>query len=242
MLISYGMYTKNKDLLKNYNPDNYLDSNEINETYFMKNLNTRMNYDTLYGIEEYDYECETIVKYRKFSRKEIVDNYDIAKCCFENGDISNLVISKLLACNPDKYSYLFGKYKPFLIYTRTAPLYKYSTFSDVKILKYSYLNSIYIDILHEAIDILVSENSMRIHFIETDKIDIPEYTLYKLAVKYRVKEVEDRIMKLYLENNKKFIKILDMENEKYVYEEISEFPETEFFNPIKGDELNPYSE
>ena len=35
-----------------------------------------------------------------------------------------------------------------------------------------------------------------------------------------------------------FIKILDMKNQKYVYEQIQEIPERKIFNPLIGDEFN----
>nr|CAE84955.1 hypothetical protein [Debaryomyces robertsiae] len=230
MLYSYLLYTKKYESIKHINPEDYLFVGDIvNEIYFFKNLKTIMNLDFNYDIFEEDFNCGTIAKYRNFTKKEIVDNYEIAKCCFENGERSNLVLSKLITCNPRKYDYLLDKYDPFLVYTRN--LLK-SMITGGKNNKYLYLNICYINILNYAIDV---------DDVVLESIDIPEYTIYKLAVKYRNYLKIDTIMELYKKNGNKFIKILDMENEKYVYEEISEIPEVEYFDPVKGDELNPYS-
>lgn len=95
---------------------------------------------------------------------------------------------------------------------------------------YFNLNICYINILNNAIGV---EDKV------TGYIDVPEFNLYKLAKKYRDKRTIDKIMELYYKNDNKFVKILDIENERYVYEEICEIPYVEDFNPLTGDELNP---
>lgn len=226
LLYSYCLYTKNLKRIQNENKDSYFTRDEIDEKYYFKNLNTIMNIDENYEIEEEDFENETIIKYRKFNKNEIINNYDIAKCCFEHGDVSNLVLSKLITCNPNKYEYLLEKYNPFLLYTR----------NKIKSMclrnGYFNLNICYINILNNAIGV---EDKV------TGCINVPEFNLYKLAKKYRNKQTIDKIMELYHKNDNKLIKILDIENERYVYEEIREIPYVQDFNPIKGDELNPYN-
>lgn len=244
---SYCLYTNNSKYINEKREEITGHSCRIkmNDSYFFKYLNTVTTFDYNYEIfnDEIEMKDVYISQYREYTNYEIVNNYDIAECCFKNGVSSNLVLSKLICTNPTKYDYLLDKYNVFLLYTRNfIDIYPGECISS-KNNKYLYLNKLYINVLLDAIDSSVCDYN----YIRDDlrdypnfNIDIPEYTIYKLAIKYRNKELANKIMELYKSNDNKFVKILDIENERYVYEEISEIPQAEYFNPFTGDELNPY--
>nr|CAE84959.1 hypothetical protein [Millerozyma acaciae] len=244
---SYCLYSNNLNYIKEEKKEieGHSCVTDMNDTYFFKYLNTCTTFDYNYEIvnDESLTEGEYISKYRKYNTYQIVNNYDIAECCFKNGEISNLVLSKLICTNPNKYNYLLDKYNVFLLYTRDFIDINSEYIITSKNNEYLYLNKLYINILTDVVDSSIYDyNYARddLRNYPNFDIDIPEYTIYKLAIKYRNKKLINKIMDLYHKNNNKFIKILDIENERYVYEEINEIPKVDNFNPLMGDELNPY--
>lgn len=215
------------------------DERDIDDTYFIRHLNIILDgsyldreqmrdngiYDT---YENDDYEN---IHTGIYSDNEVFINYDKAISNYNNNIKSNIVLSKLFASNTT-YINLLKTENFFLMYTR-------NNFEDYDIRRTSeycnnYLiiyNILYIKILSSIVEDLYKPYNVK-HIL------IPEYSIFELALKYNKKDVIDKIMELYHINGNKFIKILDMKNQKYVYEEISEIPERKIFNPLIGDEFN----
>ncbi|RLV93570.1 hypothetical protein JA1_002247 [Spathaspora sp. JA1] len=204
---------------------------DVSESYFFKKLNVT-NDSNIY-FKQSDYDDIEIIKFRKFTKREIVNNYDIARMCFNHGDRSNLVLSKLINTDYVKYKHLLDEYKPFLLYTKDYIDMSTDTEYFSKNLKY---NIIYIRMLIILTD--TNDPDLEHSGIGPFSIDIPEYNLYIIAKKYCLELHLKRIMDLYLKHGKLY-KILDLENERYVYEEYTELPDVAKCNVLTGDELNP---
>lgn len=216
------------------------DKRDIDDVYFIKHLNIVLDGDFRDReelAEEDIYENFKREHYKNihtgiYSDNEVLINYDKARSNFNNNVKTNTVLSKLVASSY-QYSDLFKTQDFFLIYTRN----NFQWASYLMRIGYSFnnylinYNIIYIKILSSVIEDLYKPYNV-------DDILIPEYSIFELALKYNKKDVIDKIMELYHRNGDMFIKILDMKNQKYVYEQIQKIPERKIFNPLIGDEFN----
>lgn len=246
VLFGYGELLNNKlsdiaySLALNLGKTQYIkDRRDIDDVYFIKHLNIILdgsywdreqmrNDDTYLLGEKGDYESLHKGIYTDY---EVMINYDKALSNFNNNNKTNIVLSKLFASN-STYINLLKTDNFFLMYTR-------NNFKDYDIKRTSsycnnYLiiyNILYIQILSSVVEDLYKPYNV-------NHILIPEYSIFELALKYNKQDVIDKIMELYYINGDKFIKILDMKNQKYVYEEIDEIPIRKNFNLLVGDEFN----
>lgn len=215
---------------------------DIDDIYFIKHLNIVLDGDfkDRDDITEEDvYLGEKKEHYKNmhtgiYSDDEVLINYDKARSNFNNGIKTNTVLSKLVASS-HHYSNICKNHNFFLVYTRnnfkwasTSVTIGYPTNNYLAVYNIIY---IYIQILSSVVEDLYKPYNL-------NDILIPEYSIFELALKYNKKDVIDRIMELYHKNDNKFIKILDMKNQKYVYEKIQKIPERKIFNPLIGDEFN----
>lgn len=210
------------------------DKREIDDVYFIKHLNIILDGDFRDReelAEEDIYENHKKEHYKNihtgiYCDNEVMINYDKARSNFNNNVKTNIVLSKLTSSS-ENYNYLFKTHDFFLIYTRNNLQITSYSFNNYLIV----YNIIYIKILSSVVEDLYQPYNL-------DDILIPEYSIFELALKYNKKDVINRIMELYHKNDDMFIKILDMKNQKYVYEKIQKIPERKIFNPLIGDEFN----
>lgn len=241
-IYSAALYSKNKYYIEHQES---LDPN-YDEKYFRKscffykliniNYKNAFNEGRNYGI--FDLDCydefylrdvDTHIDVSNVSNHEIVNNFDIAYRRYLSGDRSNLVLSKIISFNSQYFIEIFKKYKPFLLFTRNI-------FVNPKICSDNYnictYNCNYIKLLSGV---------MFDNVFELDEDFILEYSIYKIAVKFRVDDIVLKIQQLFIKN-KKIYKILDFKNECY-YDppiELLELPIVGDVDLFKGDELNPY--
>lgn len=216
------------------------DERNIDDVYFIKHLNIVLDGDFRDREELTEEDIFSTFSKTHFKNihkgiypdNEVMVNYDKARSNFNNNVKTNIVLSKLVASSYH-YSDLFKTQDFFLIYTRN----NFQWASYLMRIGYSFnnylinYNIIYIKILSSVIEDLYKPYNV-------DDILIPEYSIFELALKYNKKDVIDKIMELYHRNGDMFIKILDMKNQKYVYEKIQKIPERKIFNPLIGDEFN----
>lgn len=197
------------------------DKRDIDDTYFIKHLNIILDGDFRDReelAEEDIYENFKKEHYKNihngiYSDDEVMINYDKARSNFNNNVKTNTVLSKLTASS-DNYDHLLSTHDFFLIYTRNNLQFTSYSFNNYLII----YNIIYIKILSSVVEDLYNPYNV-------NDILIPEYSIFELALKYNKKDVIDKIMELYHKNGDMFIKILDMKNQKYVYEKIQKIPE-----------------
>lgn len=211
----------------------------IDDVYFIRHLNIILDgsyldreqmrdngiYDT---YEKDDYKN---IHTGIYSDNEVMINYDKAVSNYNNNIKNNIVLSKLFASN-STYINLLKTDNFFLMYTRNNledyDIRRTSNYCNNYLVIY---NVLYVQILSSVVEDLYKPYNV-------NHILIPEYSIFELALKYNKQDVIKRIMELYHKNNDMFIKILDMKNQKYVYEEIDEIPKRKIFNPLVGDEFN----
>ncbi|CAH2352426.1 hypothetical protein CLIB1423_06S06172 [[Candida] railenensis] len=190
--------------------------------YYKKKTFAFNSYDYIHKIPTYL--NPYIPRYTKY---EIVNDFDKAYYLYENGDRSNEVLSKLFSEEPDKYDEYMGESEFFLVFARHDIDCRH--IKSKKYHKFKY-NILYINILFP--------NSTQPF---EEYIDIPEYNLYVAAVKMNNKSVIKKLLEFNKEHGK-FYKKMDLEKQVYIDEEIYEIPEIEPLNLITGDILNPYHE
>ena len=196
------------------NTDIYDDLDDLQDSF-----NQRLHFVDLYSYRD----TIPIFENTKYTKYEIVNNFDIAYRAYKNGDRSNEVLSKLFSVGQG----IIGESQFFLIFARHDIDCRYT--ESKKYYKNKY-NILYINILFPK-----STQQFEKY------IDIPEYNLYVAAVKMNNKRIIKRLLNLFEEHGK-FYKKMDLEKQIFIDEEIYEIPEVEPLNLITGDILNPCHE